>query len=612
MIAECYFWAADYEQALQEYANLGRYPDKTYVGETLVAVATAYERLMKVQEGSYKDNPLALENFEVDLGQKPEQIPDLEISELRQQYIKAVDDLYAYDPNHEDIGRMQYKIAEIYYFHNKLDEARRRFELIIDRWPSQPYAAYSAGLLVNSYHQVGDVQKVYELCEYFLRFPMLGDDEELWETRLATYDTKRRNAQFRLAEWGAATDMRGGGRLFEEFYREHKGTENDSLSLFNAAIWYEKAGDTVKANQLYEEFLDEYGEHEDAPSIFFRIAEQYERTMDLDKAIDYYVRVAQLHPDFESAPDAYYNAAFLSIGLERFDDAARYYLKYANDFEVEDAEDAYWKAAEAYRDGRAYREALDTYLEYSRRYPDEKLDRTMQSLIQRMKIYEEQGNGRMHARTEEEMLALYDEVYVAGRIGELSRASVASVSAAAFPTLLARIDEYDEIRLPNTQDQEKLQPVLAEKEAVAQTISLEANAFIQKYPDFDHIMACLFIMADLYRKYADMIYAYDPPAPSWTRGDEDAQFEFEELIEEIKIELAEPREIKAIELFEIVLQRAREMKQNSPWVEKARQALHEADPNTYPLLKPDRIEYGDAKYQPEYAPVAPPAPEEAS
>ena len=593
-----------------EYGYLGRYPDKTYVGETYVAIATAYERLMKLREGSYKDNPLALENHEIELGEKLEEIPDIAISELRMKYIGAVDALDAYDPAAKDMARMQYVIAEIFYYHNKLDEARKRFERIIDRWPSMPFAAYSAGLLVNSYHKVGDVQKVYELCEYFLRFPMLGDDQELWETRLDTYEKKRRSAQFRLAEYGASGDMREGGRLFEEYYREHKGTEHDATSLYNAALWYEKAGDTVRSNQLYEEFLDDFGEDGRAPSIFFRIADQYERTMDLDRARGYYVKVARLHPDFESAGDAYYNAAFLSLGMADYGQAARYYLKYANDFEVDDAEDAYWKAAEAYRAGKMLDEALDTYQEYSRKFPDEKLDRIMESVIRRAQIYETKGNGRQEKRMKDELLQMYDSVYAAGRAGELSKDSVAFVSATAFPVLDARIAEYDEIRLPNSNDQEDLKPVLDLKQEMALSISDDALAFIARYPDFDHIMACLFIMADLYRKYADMIYAYDPPMPpGWDRNDEEMVIQFEELVEEIKIELAEPKEIKAIELFETVLTRAQEMKQNSPWVEKAREALHDADPNTYPLLKPERVQYDQADFEPRHEPLAAPIEE---
>ncbi len=610
-IAECYYWAGEFEQAIAEYDKLRRYPDKTYEGETFVAVAFSYEELMRQREGNYKDNPLALDNFEIDLGAKPETIPDIPISDLRQKYIAATDALNAYDPNYDDMARMQYIVAEIFYFHNKIDEARKRFEMIIDRYPDQDVAAFSAGLLVNSYHKTGDVQMVFQMCDRFLRVPLLGSDEEYWQTKLETYETKRRNAQFRLAEFAAGTDMKEGGRLFEEYYREHADTENEALALFNAAIWNEKAGDTVKANELYEEFLDEFGEHDDAPSIFFRIAEQYERTMDLDRAIDYYVRVARLHPEYESAPDAYYNAAFLSIGLGNFEDAASYYLTYVEDFEVEDAPDAYWRAAEAYRDGGLDTKALDAYLEYNRRFPDEKIDRTMQSLVHRLKIYEAQGKTRMVTKTEEELLEYYHALREAGRIGELSKDSVAVVAERAFPTLLARIDEYDEIRLPNTQDQEKLKPVLDEKKAMAQDISAEATEFLNTYPDFDHIMACLFIMADLYRKFADMIYAWDPPIPAAWRGDEDAELDFIDLIDEIKIDLAEPQEMKAIELFEVVLARARELKQNSPWVERAREALHEADPNTYPLLKPDRIQYSDSPYEPPADPMARPV-EEAS
>ncbi len=598
-IAECYFWAGDYERAVAEYKKMDSYPDRTYYVDTLDSLAFAYERLMNERSGDYKTNASALANVEIELGDRPEQIPVLPISEDRMNFITAADQLYEHDPTHEDIPRKLYIASEIFYYHNQMDEAQKRFQTIIDRYPQLPFSAYAAGLMVDLYHKTGQLDKVYDTCVAYLQIPMLGDDEELWKERLEFYEIKKRNAQFKLAEKaGAGGDIKGSGSMFEDFYREYPESENAALSLFNAALQYEKSGDTIKSNELYEEFLRKYEKDERAPSIFFRIAGQYERTMDLDKAIEYYEKVATLHKKYEHAGDAYFNAAFLSLGIKKYDQAARYYLKYANDFEVEDEDEAYWRAAEAYYEGGDYRQALETYQAYNRKFGDKDVNRTMESLIKQAEIYEKQRDSRKLEQVQQQILTLYDESRGIG--AELNTVSVAAAAEIAFPELEAMLDEYDQIKLPNVLDQEKLQPVLDEKKAAAKRISEKATEFLTTYPDFNYIMACMYIQANVIQKYADMIYAWKPPYDRNIMGPktEDTKFEWEDLITEQQITLAEPFEIEAQGLFELVIEEAKKRKQNAPYVEKARQALHKVDPNSYPLLKPHRVQFGRSDYKP--------------
>lgn len=613
-IAECYFYAAEYERAIAEYKKLGKYPETTREGDVFNALAFAYHRLMEAREPDYKSDPRSLMNMVVPPGQKPENVAVMELSELRKSFIESVDALYAYDPKYEDAPRQLFLAAEIYLFHNQLDEARKRFQDIIDRWPKLRFAAYATGYLVDSYAQMGDLDKVYELADRYRKIDMMGDDEAYWrETRLPFFEGIKEDAQFMLAmksgESGDIESFKKSARQFEEFYREYPLSDEAATSLYNAARQYENGGDTVNSNRLYEEFLDEYPEHEKAPAIFFRIAGQYERTMELDRAIGYYSQVARLHPSYEKAADAYWQSAFLSLGLKRYDDAARYYLKYASDFEVDDADEATWRAAEAYRDGGMDKKALGAYQRYVDQFGDKDANRTMEALIKQIQIYEKQGNKRMVASTKEGLLAQYHATVATGI--QLTQPAVAAAAEAAFPELQASLDEYDKIKLPNTWDAEKLAPVVAEKEAAYEAIQEQARTFMGTYPEFNYIMACLYIIADVVQGYVEMIYDWEPGHNREICGPptEDNKLECEDLLAENKRTMAEKKELAAIGLYELVIQEATNRKQNSPWVTKAREALHAVDPNTHPLLKPDRVQYDNAPYEANPAPAVAPAEE---
>ncbi len=613
-IADCYYFAAEYERAIHEYKELDKYPDKSHRSDSLDALAFSYERLMEDRGGDYKANPLALMNQEIPPGQKPESVAELEISPLRKDFIGAVDELYVDAPAHEDMPRKLFIVAEIYLFHNKLDEARIRLQDIIDRWPTLSFAAYATGYMVDSYKQMGDLEKVYELADLYRNVGMMGEDEAYWnDQRLPFFEGIKEDAQFMLAmkagESGDIEAFKQSGERFETFYREYPLSDEAATSLYNAARQYENGGDTVNSNRLYEEFLDVYPEHDKAPAIFFRIAGQYERTMELNRAIGYYTQVARLHPDYEKAADAHWQSAFLSLGLKRYDDAARHYLKYANDFEVKDANEAYWRAAEAYRDGGFPKKALKAYGDYIDRFGQEDANRTMEALIKQAQIYADQGNMRQETATKERLLSQYHATVASG--GQLTRPAVAAAAEVAFPELQAAVDAYSEIKLPNTWDAEELKPVLEEKQAGFKAIQVQANAFMATYSHFDYIMASLYIKADVVQLYVEMIYAWTPPYNRKIFGPktEDSLADSEELLDDQKIQLAEAYEIEVVKLYELVLAKAAELKQNSPWVERAREALHKTDPNTYPLLKPDRVQYDNAPYEASPSPAVAPAEE---
>ena len=188
---------------------------------------------------------------------------------------------------------------------------------------------------------------------------------------------------------------------------------------------------------------------------------------------------------------------------------------------------------------------------------------------------------------------------------------MAAAAEAAVPELQASLDEYDKIKLPNTWDMEKLQPVLDEKKARYKEIQAEARTFMGTYSEFNYIMACLYITADVVQGFVEMIYDWEPGHNRDICGPptEDNKLMCEDLLAEQKTGLAEAFELEAISLYDTVIQEATNRKQNSPWVTRAREALHAVDPNTYPLLKPDRVQYDNAPYEAAPAPAVAPAEE---
>jgi hypothetical protein len=94
-----------------------------------------------------------------------------------------------------------------------------------------------------------------------------------------------------------------------------------------------------------------------------------------------------------------------------------------------------------------------------------------------------------------------------------------------------------------------------------------------RYPDAANRQAQHYLQGEISRMFVADIRTWNPPPPDGWPGDEDAIREYRELIDELKIELAEPYEAKMRALYEHVLEIAGESGVESEWVGKAKERL---------------------------------------
>jgi len=209
---------------------------------------------------------------------------------------------------------LAYLPAQILYYHGRFDEARPRFEKIIERWPHRNEAAYSASLMVDSYVEEEDLVNVRKMTAKYAQLT-LGEGAVAADKK-RDFQNKQEMATFNLA-LGLAEDGKGeaSAEAFLDFRRQFPYSQYAEEALYNAANQYEKLGMIEKAAQLFEDYVTNYPSDERSRPLFFRLAANYAGTLDLAQAVKYYEQLYNQTQgrgiEYQDAPAALYNAGFL-------------------------------------------------------------------------------------------------------------------------------------------------------------------------------------------------------------------------------------------------------------------------------------------------------------
>lgn len=593
-LAESLYWGGFHEDAIQEYERLLKYPDQTYRKDAIFSIAAAHQALLTAREGEYRLTPgsAALQPLPA-AGQRTEFKP-IALSDLEKRFVASVDALEREVPDRPELTGMLFIAAELHYFHNHFDEARRRFWSIVERVPGRNEALLAAGLIVDSYQYEGDLAKVREVSGQLAQRE-LGSDRALGAERRGLFLAKEKNAFFVEAkQLSDAGRYRESAEMFYSYYQRFTDAPERDLALYNAAYGFEKLGETERSRRLYEEMLEKYPDSPQAAPTFFKIADNYERVLDLDRAIHYYERLLKTHPSDPRSADALANAAFLYNGLARYTDAARAYERYEGDYPGKpDAGALLFRAAQTWEVAKQPKEALRVYQRFLNRHGAADPSAALDAQVKVADLYEKLGNTRQ-ARLERQKVV---DLYVRESASNPSRFDPSAVNAAAKAAFGFVQEEFARIdAMKFTGQTEKDVKVLEDKAKATQEMQGRLDAFIGQYPDFEWATAALYYKGYAFQRFADSIFA--APIPKDVTSEDDI-----ETYKDILAKQAEPLESKALELYERTLKEASGRKRNTPWVDKAREALHAINPDSYPVFKNEglRMKQSDPRELP--APV---------
>jgi len=177
--------------------------------------------------------------------------------------------------------------AEVEASYDNVEDARGRFQAIIDRWPGEAEAMESA------------------IPKYLDTFLLQGDDEgfDAAVTRILPQVKAQAEKAAAAAKAPGATEEQkksaeAFARLDEELAKQKEGAG------FSLAMRLFQAGKNVEAGQAFEKFATRYPAHPDSPAAMYNAAIAWDRAKEPKKGEGLRDKLLQAYPDAKIAPQA--------------------------------------------------------------------------------------------------------------------------------------------------------------------------------------------------------------------------------------------------------------------------------------------------------------------
>lgn len=573
-LAECLYNAFRFKDAAKRYEQVrDSSQDNKFMAEASFSAVLAWQKQLELDVKSQAAPDL-----------KPlrstERAPDASLAtipfaEAEKALLAASDAFllrYKTDPRSPGIA---YKAAELFYTHNDFPEARRRFEDIIQSYPSSEVAKYATNLIVESYLVTKDWKSVEEVSARLAENKAVIDPKSPLYKDLVKFKLagrfKRADELMAKGEYDAAAEK------YIALVDEEPKHEFADKALNNAAVAYENTRRFDSALKLYERIFRDYPTSKLADAALFRVAVNAENSYDFDKAVASYQKLVREYPAAKDREAALYNSARLLEGQQRYDDAARAFLQYADLFpKSEDAPKNQFRAALIYeKQGEWNREiaALNEFITKFQRQPAQAelvIDAKRRIGDAFHKLGKEGEAQKAYASAADD----FDR-----RNLKPDAAPIAADAAAQSRFQLAEqsFREFDRLKIGGSR--KALEKSFTAKRGAVKKVN-DAFAAVFKYKRLEWTLAALFRRGYALERFAQTIVETPIPPEIKRLGEEAVVLYQDQLAQQTTV-----LEDKAVESYVATLSEARKNRISNEWTKRTLEALNRFRPAEYPVLK---------------------------
>jgi TolA-binding protein len=578
-LAECYYYSLDFKNAAEMYSQVRDSAAGTdLLAESANSVVLSYLNLVKAAEAGGQLGPLKVytsKDRPKDMKIKEQPVPD-----LRKKLIEACNAYVEKLPADEQASNMAFRAARIYYAHDHLEEARERFSRIVSESKNDDLVTSSINLIIESYLITQDWSQV-----------------ETWSRKLAALSRnpqqKKALKEFELgARFNKANQLMVAGKGWLEEEKQEEAQEKldaaagefirlvdddprgktSDKALNNAALCYTWSNRPISAGKIYERIVSEYPKSEFADQALFLMAGSAESSYQFQWAIDNYLKLVNNYRDSKFRADSLYNAAVALEGDQQYLRAAKSYERYAKLFKDRpDAPDNLFRAGVVLEKQKAWRKVIDLYTRFARIYRRDPVQH--EKLVQaRMKIAEAWAklDNRRKARVGyNETLKLYHRY----RLSAGGRAAEAAAKA-RFLQIEVALVRYEDITFDV--HPRKLKKTLDHKAVTLKKME-DKYKRIFDYKRVQWTLAAYYRMGYLYENFANVLV--NAPCPRGLNQEECDVYKG-------KLEdFAEAPIKKAVEAYQLTMEKSAAFKVVNDWTEKAYESLNRYEPLLFPLQK---------------------------
>lgn len=585
--AECLYFSFEFERAIDIYQRVRDWPNKKkYLESSAYNVIDSLEKqaAKMAAEGLIRPEDVPGEIGEVEEESTPEvegkvTIDPLPIPPLTVDWINAVDGYLEKglqrrkDP--ELPARLAYRVANEYYRYRHLEEARKRFEAILQSYPDDLVASYAAVNIINSFKLENDWDNIQVWAQKVVDL-QVGKPEQ----RAALQEEVRvfqLGAQFKEAErlYAAEEYLKAADAFMTVVDKDPKMSFADK-ALQNSAVAFQKEKHFDSAAQVYQRIVSDYPESQYVEGALLQLAENARKFYDFGRAINTYQALRTRFPKTEHNAYALHTTAVLLEAEGRLGEAARAYEEFSKSFPSDpEAGPVLFKAGKLNEKLGETGEAIRLYQLFVTEYGSEPKmsEKVVESISRAAAIYHAQGNTREWDRAAQAVIREYENR------GLLPDTPVAEFPARIqFQLLEPKFKKYEAIAFTGSlrTQGKKLQ----NKEALLRELEVDYS-LVMPYKAMEWTTAAYFRTARIYELFADSLFEAEIPEMS-----EEEMDIYQTQIEDAAsgyLDMAQQRYAKIVE-------QARVLKIANQWTRKAREAMNKYRPQEFPLFKEGRRE----------------------
>ncbi|MCB9727563.1 MAG: tetratricopeptide repeat protein [Deltaproteobacteria bacterium] len=590
-LAETYWYSDEYARAAPIYRKIALDEDNTkYRDAAAISTVKAYERMLaeaaaagrvpaKAVPGSSWTPPAEPEGASSEYKPaNPEPIP-----EAVRDWITAVDFYVDQDFKQDGSRQLQaevsYQAAEILYRFKNYQDARDRFAQVISCYPREEVAAYAAANIINSYRDENDWSNLEKWANVADRLN-LGNAEQQADIRKEIKVFKLGSLFKRAEALYEAGKYLEAAREFKRLADQNPTAAFADKAYFNAANAFKKERYYDSAAEIFEKLVTDpqYAKSEFAEESLFELGETNKLFFNFDRAINAFLTLYDRYPESENRRYALYQAAILQEQSGDAKTAARTFEKYADLYrDREESPGTLYRAAELWRkvgDEAEEQRVLERFVDRHRSTPG--LDRLV---LESMGRLADMAYARRKVSLATRMWQDIVREYVA-RGQQPGTPAAEAAAKAAFQLVEQTFNDYKSLKL-NTPNQKRAGAIIKRKNDMMAELERQYTQVLD-YGSLDWTIAVADRLADLYKEFADTLYA--APEPEGL-----SEEEYEVYVTQIE-DLGLKYENVAIQRYEKAIEQSRRLKVTNEWSRKALEAINKYKPAEYPLFKEEKIQ----------------------
>ncbi|MEM6730512.1 MAG: tetratricopeptide repeat protein, partial [Myxococcota bacterium] len=594
--SEILFELKQFQEAAEAYtAVVENQPKGQFTKNAAYTAILAWEKVMsgeretlgkKIKETKQGKAKGALKRLErIESLKKGNEYAAKDLTPVQRKLADACDRFVEVAQKDDEVVKVRFKSARLYFINNQFEEAAKRFEFIIDKYPRDPLARTAAESIIESFN----VRKDWANLNKYAR-QVKGNKTLMADGKFAsTINQFVEGASFNeiLYVYEPKVEPKEAADRYAAFVEEFPKSTFSMVALYNAMVTYDKANLLEKSLDSAKTLLTEYDKFDpkkkgevDGPKVpepevlrenaTFQLANFYARLAQMEDAVKWYETYTKRFPKGEKRKDSIFNAALLREGLGEYEAAVKNYESYLREFRrADDRLDVAWHVGEIYEEAKDWKAAEKHFSTFGQVYGAPNKAKLVCAAYKTQKARIAQG------AKERDLMRGWQSLYAQYNALPKNQISddcaLEAAGAAAFAMLQPEYDEFLAVKL-----------VGSEKEVGKKLIAMlkKVDELQKKYTQVLAIGAGDFGIASLYRIgriYQDLAQGiYDSQCPR--RLTEDQCMLYQSALQE----QAFPLEEKAIEAYNKALDKAYELGLYNEWLAKTTEALKVYEPGKFP------------------------------